>query len=51
MTQEQTELINIIKETNNPAKAIAMAIEIITDFLQRHESCREPSVDSPRERD
>ena len=36
MTQNEMELIRIIRESEDPAKAMAMAIQIMTDFLAEH---------------
>ena len=36
MTEYEMELIRIIRESEDPAKALAMAIQITTDFLAEH---------------
>ena len=36
MTQNEMELIRIIRESEDPAKAMVMAIQIMTDFLVEH---------------
>ena len=36
MTQNEMELIRIIRESEDPAKAVVMAIKIMTDFLAEH---------------
>ena len=36
MTQNEMELIRIIRESEDPAKAMVMAIQIMTDFLEEH---------------
>ena len=36
MTQNDMELIRIIRESEDPAKAMVMAIQIMTDFLAEH---------------
>lgn len=36
MTQNEMELIRIIRESEDPAKAMVMAIQIMTDFLAEH---------------
>ena len=36
MTQNEIELIRIIRESEDPAKALVMAIQIMTDFLAEH---------------
>ena len=38
MTQNEIELIRIIRESEDPAKALVMAIQIVTDFLAEHGS-------------
>ena len=38
MTQNEMELIRIIRESEDPAKALVMAIQIMTDFLSEHGS-------------
>ena len=36
MTQNEMELIRIIRESEDPAKAMVTAIQIMTDFLVEH---------------
>ena len=36
MTQNEIELIRIIRESEDPAKAMVLAIQIMTDFLAEH---------------
>ena len=38
MTENNIELINIIRENDNPEQAILTATAIILDFLKQHES-------------
>lgn len=38
MTSEQSELINIIRNSSDPKEAIKIAIETITAYLLSHES-------------
>ena len=38
MTANEIELINIIRENDNPEKAIATAVDIILLYLVQHES-------------
>lgn len=38
MTSEQSELINIVRNSSDPKEAIKIAIEIITAYLISHES-------------
>lgn len=45
MTDYEIELIKMIRESNNPEKALMTASVIILDFLQQHESSEAPSSD------
>lgn len=48
MTENETMLINIIREHKNPEKALCTAIDIILSFLNHHEaSVSESPVVSP----
>ena len=38
MTEKEIRLINIINEQNNPELALEIAIEIISDYLERQKS-------------
>ena len=38
MTDNEKELISIIRENDNPEQAIATAVETILSFLKQHES-------------
>ena len=38
MTENQKELIELIRENDNPAQALATATAIILNFLKLHES-------------
>lgn len=49
MTNRETELLHIIREADDPEAALKTAVEIITSFLQQHESCRESSAGYPPE--
>ena len=44
MTNNEIELINIIRENDNPEQALLTAIETIILFLEQHESSQVPSV-------
>lgn len=44
MTDNEKELINLIRENDNPEQALMTATVIILDFLKQHESCQEASV-------
>lgn len=39
MTQNEMELIGMIREHNDPAKAMMVAVEVITTFLLKLEKC------------
>jgi hypothetical protein len=49
MTNNNIELLNIIRKNENPEKALMTASVIILDFLRQHESSEEPSVACLRE--
>ena len=44
MTDNEQELINLIRENDNPEQALMTATAIILDFLKQHESYQEASV-------
>ena len=44
MTNNEKELLNIIRQHSNPEQALEIAINTILDFLKQHESYQEPSV-------
>lgn len=37
MTENERELINLIRENDNPQQALAIAMELMIDFLKRYE--------------
>ena len=41
MTENEKELIKLIRENDNPEQALMTAAVIILDFLKQHESCQE----------
>lgn len=43
MTENEKELINIIRENDNPEEALMTAAVIILGFLKQHESFQEAS--------
>ena len=45
MANAEKELIELIRENDNPEQALKIAVEIITSFLEQLESSQEPSVD------
>ena len=46
MTENEKELIKIIRENDNSEQALTTAVEIILSFLTQHESSPIPSVAS-----
>lgn len=44
MTDNEKELIKIIRENDNPEQALMTAAVIILDFLKQHESSEEASA-------
>ena len=51
MTSADKELINLIREDENPTEALKIAVDIITSFLKQSVSCQEPSPDFLQELD
>lgn len=49
MTNNELELINLIRENENPEQALKIAVNVIATFLGRYVSYQEPFVDSRRE--
>lgn len=49
MTENELELIRIIRENDNPAEALMIATAIIIDFLKQHESSEEQAAACLRE--
>lgn len=48
MTAIEQELINTIRENENPELALLTAIDIVATFLEQSLSCQVPFVDSQR---
>lgn len=48
MTNNERELINIIRESKNPEQALLTAVLIIGSALEQSLSYQEPSVDFPQ---
>ena len=44
MTENEKDLIKIIRENDNPEQAIVTAVETILSFLKRHESSVEQAA-------
>lgn len=38
MTNNEIELLNVIRESDNPEQAIIIAIDVILSYLKQHES-------------
>ena len=49
MTANEQELINIIRENDNPVQALSTAVDIILSFLKQHESSQEQVAVAPLE--
>jgi hypothetical protein len=48
MTDNEKELLNIIRSHDNPERAVGIAIEIMIDFLKKHEEPQDTSFVHPR---
>ena len=51
MTNNEKELIHIIRNNDNPGQALEIAVAIITDFLKQLESSEAQAVAYPPGRD
>lgn len=49
MTNNEIELIKIIRENDNPQTALAVAVETILSYLRQRESSQEQAVAALRE--
>ena len=49
MSENEKELLSIIRENDNPEQAMLVAVEIILGYLKRHESSGSPSSAGLRE--
>lgn len=49
MTDHEKEMIQFIRNSSNPEKALEIAIAVITEYLQQLESSQEPLPDSVQE--
>lgn len=48
MTDNETILLNMIRENENPEQALLVAVNVIIDFLNHHEASElKSSVESP----
>ena len=48
MSDNELELIKMIRENDNPGQALMAAATIILGYLKQHESCSKPSADQIR---
>lgn len=48
MTDNEKELIRLIRENDNPERALITATQTILDFLKQHGSSQAPSVVCPQ---
>ena len=48
MTTNENELLNIIREYDNPERAIEIALKLMFDFLEKHEEPQDTSFARPR---
>ena len=44
MTENELELLNLVRECENPERAMQIAIEIICQYIERPLSCPEPAA-------
>lgn len=49
MTDNEKELLNIIRTHDNPEQAVKIALDLIVDFLRKHEEPQDTSSERPRE--
>ena len=49
ITENEKQLINLIRENDNPAEALMIATAVIVDFLKQHESSEVQAAACPRE--
>lgn len=48
MTQNEQELISMIRGHADPERALTAAVKIITDWLEQHGSSEGPAADGPQ---
>ena len=48
MTDNEKELLTIIRQQDNPAQAVDIAIKLMIDFLEKREVPRDTSFEHPR---
>ena len=49
MTDHELELLYIIRTHENPEKALKIALDLMIDFLEKHEALQDTSSEHPRE--
>lgn len=47
MTNEENELINLVRTHDNPTQAILVAVSVILDFLAQQQPNQQPTVAVP----
>lgn len=47
MTNEESELINLVRSHDNPTQAILVAVSVILDFLTQPQPSQQPTVAVP----
>lgn len=47
MNENEMKLIGMIRESDNPEKALAVAMEVVTDFLRQYQSFEGPTAAYP----
>ena len=51
MSENESKLLNLIRENDNPSEAVVIAIEIISSFLRLHGSSQSPLAAARQESD
>lgn len=49
MTENELELLHIIRTSENPEKALKTALDLLIDFLAQREALRDTSFEHPPE--
>ena len=49
MTENELELLHIIRTSENPEKALSTALDLLIDFLAQREELRDTSFERPPE--
>ena len=48
MNENEMKLIGMIRESDDPEKALVVAVEVITDFLKQFQSSEAPAAACPQ---